>query len=923
MVNYQIDIPPDLIDFASKQKDKVGSWDKLRADCQETLLFLDKYMDKQVTEEEWLEIIDKAEEYEKSQIEFERCLEDQSISDPDIRLMIKRVRNGYWDEYYRTLCDKFSIKSAQEIRSSCECILKRLSYNEEPSAKYEPVKGAVFGSVQSGKTANMEGLIAMGADHGFNMFVILSGNITSLRDQTVMRLKSDFSKAHTLNFIDVNTYRSGTNVISPDQKNVIVCLKTPGSLKKLHAIITKNESVRRQLHVIVMDDEGDLATPNGNRKSSKERATINKTIMNIVNCCSMSKSEPFHIPYRSMNYISYTATPFAVLLNESTPESLYPKDFIISLPTSDRYFGPCQIFGCENIDCQYPGMSIINSNVYEKDFYPFEEGECDEICGPFLDSLCWFLCCVAILRLNKWEKPVSMLINTNSRKNQHNNVGKNLLNYIKENADEIEDHCEVVYWEQTKRFTLEDLESSYPHYYGDDYQKHKSSIIQYPRYNEIRDIVHDLLLRGPLQIPLVDESVEYTGGIHICIEDSSEGVLEDTPYNVHTRLMYPNEFSGIYAPAFIAIGGNALSRGFTLEGLVSTFFIRPVTQADTLMQMGRWFGYRDGYELLPRVWMSEECCDDFEFLSELDADLRSEIRNSNRLHEKPSDTAIRMLAIPKAIRLSRLTSANKSKGMIDATVSYTGKRQEFARFIDEPGLFKGNLDMTRAFLTNLTSNPSVIKDDSRGKNWGNVVRWRNVSMSDVYHGFFEKFRTGIVDGSGRKDLQLFLEWLDLVSGKSVLDSWTVVLAGSEKGEPFVLDKDTSVGKIVRGKERKVRSPDHVVIKTLWNKADYFRDIFPEELNNDQGLIDGIRNGNFFGYMRDEERRIAGKENVPSLFIYCIDGNGDARSANKDNLNLGEGNDVIAFFIDIPCVKFPGDADRVKIQLQNQILEDDD
>ncbi len=918
MMNNAISMASNLIDFAKQQKDKMGSWDKVRSD-EETLHFIDKYMDIQLTESQWMEIIDDAEKYEASQIDFIQRMEHQSIIDPSATLAVRYKPHGYWEEYYRTLCEKYSIKSAQEIRSSCDHIMRHLFFNDSQSTNNSPIKGAVFGSVQSGKTANMEGIIALGADQGFNMFVILSGNITSLRDQTVKRLSNDFNQTHTLNFIDVNTYKSGTNIINPRQVNVIVCLKTPGSLKKLHSVITRDEAVRRQLQVIVMDDEGDLATPDGSRKSSQERATINKLIMNVVNCCSLTKNVPFQKTYKSMNYISYTATPFAVLLNESTPESLYPKDFIISLPTSDRYLGPCQIFGCENIDCQFPGLSIINSEVIEEDFYPFEKGECDDICDPLLDSLCWFLCCVATLRLNKWKKPVSMLINTNCKTNQHNNVGKNLLNYLKNNIEWIEDRCEIVYREQTEKFTMEDFDRCYPGYYGEDHDKHKTEIIQYPRYDSIKEIIHDILIKGPLQIPMIDENVEFTDRIHICIEDSSDGVLEDTPYNVHTRLIYPTEFCDVYAPAFIAIGGNALSRGFTLEGLVSTFFIRPVTQADTLMQMGRWFGYRDCYELLPRVWMSEECCRDFEFLSELDADLRTEIMNSNRLKEKPSETAIRMLSVPKTIRLRRLTSSNKSKAMINASISYTGKRQEFARFINEPGLFKHNMEMTKAFLSKISSQPHVIKDSSEGKNWGNVIRWRNVSMNDVYHSFFEQFRTGITDDDGYKDLGLFLNWIDTVSDKSVFDSWTVVLAGSEKGELFILDEETKIGKIVRGKEDNSKNPNHIHIKTLWSKADYFRDIFPEELSGDQKLLYEIRQGDFSYEKRMRERFVAGKEKVPSLFIYCIDGDAEARGEHKKNLDLDE--DIIAFFVDIPCVKFPGDSDRVKIQL-TQTMEDD-
>lgn len=80
------------------------------------------------------------------------------------------------------------------------------------------------------------------------------------------------------------------------------------------------------------------------------------------------------------------------------------------------------------------------------------------------------------------------------------------------------------------------------------------------------------------------------------------------------------------APAFIVIGGATLSRGLTIEGLISTFFLRSVGQADTLMQMGRWFGYRKKYELLPRLWITDKTRQQFAFLATLDQELRDEIQ---------------------------------------------------------------------------------------------------------------------------------------------------------------------------------------------------------------------------------------------------------------------------------------------------------
>lgn len=916
--DLSLSVPDNLPDLVQKQKDNLGSWEAVRANKSDLINVIRFLKGTEMSESDLNLIIDLAEEYENNRVEFKRLSDSQTVSNPGQRMVLKEFPNkGYWNEYYRTLCVNYSILSAQMIRESCANIVSHLTTNEESTAICrEPVKGAVFGSVQSGKTANMEGVIAMGSDQGFNMFVILAGNLTILKDQTVRRLNRDFMGDNALTIIDVNTFRKDRDKVNPNQKNVIVCLKTPGSLKKLHSIITKDESVRRRLKVIMMDDEGDLATPDSSPDSAKERATINRHVMSIVNCCPLNKpDEPYDRSYEAMNYISYTATPFAVLLNESGNASLYPKDFIISIPPSNRYFGPSQIFGCNQADCEYSGLPIVNDSVgIEERFREYEsDPDMTDMCGELLDSICWFVCCTAVLRLNEWKRPVSMLINTNSRTDQHKTVGVKILNYLRDNPDYVEMHCETVYFEQTSKFDLEDLERCYPDYYGCEYAEHRGDIIRYPRYDEIRAIVHEILRQGPMQIPISEGDPVFGSGIHICIEDSAKGVLEETPYSVHTRLLYP-EKCDVFAPAFMAIGGNALSRGFTLEGLVSTFFIRPVTQADTLMQMGRWFGYRENYELLPRVWMSTKSREDFEFLSELDADLRNEMAYHNRYNHGPSDFARRILAVPRAIGLKRLTAKNKSKGMEYADLSFSGKRQEFASFIVGEGMLENNYRITEEFLCDLNADTSVDKSSPRPDDqWGNVIRWTNVPLSKVLNDFIRKFRTGL-GPEGNVDLELLTKWMDGLDNKDVLKRWTVVLAGQKGGKQFVVDQDTQIGMVVRGKEPDM-APEIVKIKTLWSKSDYFRDIFPNEIG-DKSVVDRIRSGDYsngVSALRLEERQASGKLETPSLFIYCIDGQGKTSpKSKKSDLNLNV--DVIAFFVDVPYVVLPGDADRVRIRL---------
>ena len=130
------------------------------------------------------------------------------------------------------------------------------------------------------------------------------------------------------------------------------------------------------------------------------------------------------------------------------------------------------------------------------------------------------------------------------------------------------------------------------------------------------------------------------------------------------RLAYPEKSSGLdFSTAFIVIGGATLSRGLTIEGLISTYFLRSTKQADTLMQMGRWFGYRRGYELLQRIWLTENAVRQFEFLADMDSELRENIYRMELFNKKPKDYAVVIKQSP-AVNLIRITSENRMQSAL-------------------------------------------------------------------------------------------------------------------------------------------------------------------------------------------------------------------------------------------------------------------
>lgn len=137
---------------------------------------------------------------------------------------------------------------------------------------------------------------------------------------------------------------------------------------------------------------------------------------------------------------------------------------------------------------------------------------------------------------------------------------------------------------------------------------------------------------------------------------------------------------------------STLSRGLTIEGLVSTFFLRASCQADTLMQMGRWFGYRKNYELMPRIWMTSDTCDKFRFLSELEVDLRSDLKKYMISDVTPLEYGPRILSSPKVSWL-RLTSKNHMRNAKAAEMDFSGAKPQTSIFDNDVSIQQKNIEL--------------------------------------------------------------------------------------------------------------------------------------------------------------------------------------------------------------------------------------
>lgn len=764
---------------------------------------------------------------------------------------ISHEKGSAWNLYQEKLRSQgWTEDSIQNVKKSSFEILKNLSMDTQ---KDGPVKGLVIGNVQSGKTANMAGLMAMAADNGFNYFIVLSGVIENLRRQTSTRLYNDMTQSGKGNLhwhlIEKPSLRDTTptkNIsnfnlgVNDKDRYLTVCLKNKMRLESLVDWLYSDKNKAQQLKILVIDDESDQASVNTNVIEEEEETTINRLIKKLVN----------NDVVQGMNYISYTATPYANILNEVSSDSLYPKDFIILLTPSSDYIGPREIFGMEMPDTQ-PFIDIIR-NIPNDDVEAMKrihEGKVDKLPKSLKKSIHWFLLTVAVMRSWEHRKPITMLVHTSFKIEHHKHVAEAIgeyLVYFKQNYEHILPSLEKLYLDESIEFSRSYFIEGLVDY------SNPEEVRDYPSWSEVKKYL-DYFVRLDSNeylshIPIGEQGQPtYHKGIHMVIDNS--GVKADDQI---VRLVYPKSDSSV-APAFIVIGGNTLARGLTLEGLTTTFFLRTTNQADTLMQMGRWFGYRKGYEILPRVWLEYMALERYRFLAQMNEELRGEIERYSKNGLTPIDYAPRVKNSYNH-QLIRITSKNKMQVAKAVEFDFSGLNTQTVYFDNDEKRLKKNLTVTKEFLNKLPN--MSIKE--------NKIIWRNVD-SEYVKTYLSEYRSSDSDIK-MKNLPALIQWIEENSDK--LEKWNIILSGTGQVEE-VHDEDYdwniqgyTLGKSMRTKLR-YRSNDSIAcIGSLRAPADLLADI-DAELSIEEKQV----------AKSHEVQRIRekyGYDTVPQLIIYRID-----------------------------------------------------
>jgi len=886
-----------------RAKDK--SWEDLELACKKTedklRDFLESHEEEDgwpaLTNDEWKELVRLEKEAAEQTIVVEENNGLATITGDGEQnaVRVPIMVSSAWKCYEKGLLSTgWSNTAVKSIELASLRILKNLSSN---TVGKDAIKGLVIGNVQSGKTANMAGLMAMAADHGWNMFIILSGTIDNLRKQTQERLFNDLNKENcNLHWVSLEHLKKKAPIgqrtqdlhfgdTSP-QRYFSVCLKNGSRLKNLIQWLQSDKGKQQQMKVLIIDDEADQAGINTANINSHERKTINRHICNMVNG-NNENGEKAAVPYMAMNYIGYTATPYANVLNESGKDSLYPSNFISTLSVSKEYFGPQQIFGLEG---ETDGLDIVRE-VPTEDVglvKAIHSGTSTIIPESLEKSLCWFFCGVACMRYWGYKKPISMLVHTSQMTDHHQSLASAIAIWRENHeVDEIVKLCGDLWKTEKNQFSLKKFREQYPDY-GIDFSK----INDYPKFQDLEANVRELLTITDLSFIKLDEEGEltYHKGLHLCIDNCKNNAIEDDSY---VRLAYPDKTNKPdFAPAFIVIGGATLSRGLTIEGLISTYFLRSVNQADSLMQMGRWFGYRKGYELIPRLWITQRTREQFEFLSQLDEELRTEIHQMAVLGQSPAHYGPRVMNSPK-YSFIRIVAKNKMQAAEPSEMNYCGAFHQTYLFDNDKDILEANLASTEEFINKLGT-PILHKEVN--KHAKHTVIWKGVDFSDVEsylntYKFNERLTT-------LNDIGNLLEWIKKMTSDDKLGKWNVVLAGKDEKDKSGewSTSNCHVSKVNRTRKILDKSEDKIInIGTLRTIKDVLADIDLEYVDED--LKNKVLSATS-KYAR-ELRNKAGLTTIPQLLIYIVDKDSKAKTGSETRTDLNVPCDLAGLCINIP------------------------
>ena len=692
----------------------------------------------------------------------------------------KGTNEKFFNDYIKYL--KYEKKFKQNIVENLEndFINKLMNCLGDPNEKSGFFRrGLVIGDVQSGKTSAYTGLICKAADVGYKVIILLTGQTEILRSQTQKRIdegfigidtKSKSDEIEILKSVGVGKYRdevlvnSFTSVnedfvgnknniimtLSEKKPNVFIIKKNSTVLQRLYKwlLIYNSNKINKKIDLpaLIIDDEADNDSINTN-KIENDPTVINKSIRKLSKLFNKS------------NYIGITATPFAnVFINpkkdDDFEEDLFPENFIFLLNPPSHYIGPDRIFG-ENSEFSdnLKVITKIDKEIYnldhKKDWKPIDLDK------SLKEAFRSFIIASTIRKLRNGESNMSMLVNMSRFISVQFHIKKLLIDELSKVKNEV-----LIYSKsQVESSVLKDLKNLY------NQEFNKSGFT----WNQVKKTL-----------------IEIVTGIDIKIVNSSKNsdkleYDENSPRRV------------------IAVGGLALSRGLTLEGLSTSYFLRNTKTYDVLMQMGRFFGYRIGYEDLFKIYLSKKSKEWFEGITKGIKELKNEIKVMNESNMTPKDFGLKVKLVSDELEITASNKMRRAKKQIKY-ISYFG------------GFFETPFVYTSDIINN--SNLNVIKTlaDKIGLSKRDI--FNDYTLKNVNKNIIIDFLANIkipINNNKFHTVQL----LDFISQSNhiELEYWDVAFVESGRSNKI------NIGTLeVRPVERSFSIKENDVVSILGNKA---------------------------------------------------------------------------------------------------------
>lgn len=638
-------------------------------------------------------------------------------------------------------------------------------------------------------------------------------------------------------FTSVHAKNASTLLSSLDKRVIAVVKKNGVVLDKLNQFLRSGQFAANSCPILIIDDEAEQATINIGKREKQEQSTINKQIKKLASLTKVA-------------YVAYTATPFAnLLINPNNTEDLYPRDFIHVLPKPEGYYGSESIFGREPLsgdsdDDVDDGLPITRCipEAEEKGLQPPTKTPPEEwdlyVPNSLLDAIKWFILASAARRARKQgHKHSSMLVHTSFRTLAH------------------EDTAQLIKGE-LQQFTRRYNKGLYTEELRQLWEK-ETEIVPAEQFN-----------LQPLAFDQVDEHIPATLAALKVVTDNQKST---------ERLSYSED-----DPAtVIAVGGNTLARGLTLEGLVVSYFVRNSSAYDTLLQMGRWFGFRPGYADLTRIWLTDELLCWFRDLASVEAELRQELARFASGNLTPMDYQARIRRSPYL----EITSRAKAQELQEVSLSFSGQRVQTILFHHrDKSWLENNLTAARTLAARiLQAGVPQLKKDNGTQVFTGV-------HTDIVLEFLSNYSFHEDSVIGRDSGEKLTGYINAEKQGSVRE-WNVSFFGKKLGKAGRDPESINLGlpdllPLIR-RSQTMDSKETANIKSLAGSMDRLNDInrssdLDKTIKQEIAASNARREDILIKYHDD----LVGQD-VGHLIIYAIDKDSTATSSSRKNLDAVE------------------------------------